>query len=158
MSFMDEDIKEIEVVCAQCSFPTVSEYDDKGTVVGFREEPGPRSEEEALKEGWLDHGMGLYCPKCSLAVLEETAAGAGQANGDIGEIVDEAVMKSLVPEASDYSVREFVRMFRSERISKFRVLAGLPPINLYMPVPRTEEEAREMVAIGAALDAAGKRR
>jgi hypothetical protein len=139
---------ELSVVCANCSYPVVREYDDQGNVKGFREEVAPQNEEQALAEGWLDHGLGLYCPTCSLAVLEEQArdreAGAESGvNGDIGEIIDAQVLRSFVPGISEATVQEFVRMFRSERLSKLRAMAGLEPLPIYRPVAKDEAQAEE---------------
>lgn len=146
---------ELTVVCAQCSFPVIKEHDANGKVTGFHEEVGPADEEAALAEGWLDHGMGLYCPKCSLAVLEESAQAAYHStHADIGEIIDAQVLRTFAPGASDDTVQQFVKMFRAERLSKFRVLAGMEPVQIPAPVPKSEEQAKEFLEVVAALKAA----
>lgn len=53
-----------EVVCGSCSFPIVQDLDEQGRYLGFHEEPAPATEEEALKEGWVEVEFGLLCPKC----------------------------------------------------------------------------------------------
>lgn len=155
------NLDEIEVICTNCSFPTVTEYDEKGKVTSFREEEAPVSEEQALAEGWNDHGLGLYCPNCSLAYLEELHRDqeAGVAVGpsqDTGEILDEAFIRGLVPDALESVVMGYVRIFRADRLNKFRVKAGLPPIQVPAPVPADDAEARDWVRISEALEAKGK--
>jgi hypothetical protein len=150
---------ELAVVCANCSYPVVKEFDDAGRAIGFREELGPKDEEQAQAEGWLDHGLGIFCPKCSLSLLEEQerdkAAGAQSGVlGDIGEMIDEQVMRSLCPGAGPDTIAQFVRMFRSERLSKFRVLAGLEPIAIFSPSPQSDAQAQEFLDLTRALEVA----
>lgn len=149
-------LDEIEVICASCSFPTVTDYDENGKVIGFREEEAPKTEEEALAEGWLDHGLGLFCPKCSLGLLEDLARDRAEgvetgASNDISEIIDRQWLRAKCPNASNDTVEQFVRMYRSLRLSQFRVLAGLEPLPMYTPVPETDEQAVEFLEVGRAL-------
>lgn len=155
---------ELEVVCANCSFPVVEDRDPAtGEFLGHHEEPAPKTTEEALLEGWTDHGLGLFCPKCSLVVLEDLArdreAGASSgASADIGEIIDAHFMRGVCPSASEDTIGQFVRMFRSERLSKFRVLAGLEAISIYAPTPKDEQQALEFLDLAAALKAAKEKK
>lgn len=151
------NLDELEVVCAQCSFPTVSEFDEKGNVIGFHEEPGPKTEAQALAEGWLDHGLGLYCPKCSLSYLQESAAdeAAGASTGasnDFGEILDSQFLKTMHPEVSEETIGIFVQILRRDRLSKLRARAGLPPLEpLPPPEPKTEQQALEFIEVGESI-------
>jgi len=67
-----DPLDEIEVICAQCSYPIMSATHHDGRVVGFQMVEGPATIEEALSQGWTDTGMGLYCPKCSANRAAET--------------------------------------------------------------------------------------
>lgn len=150
---------ELTVVCASCSYPVVRELDEKGEVIAFREEVAPQTEEQAIAEGWLDHGLGLFCPKCSLAELEQQALDQAESaesgvNNDISELIDAQVMRSFCPTVSEDTISQFVKLFRSERLSKLRVKAGLEPIPIYTPVPKDEAQAEEFLAVTAALSAA----
>lgn len=152
---------ELLVVCANCSYPVVREFDAKGDVTGFREEIGPATEEQAVAEGWLDHGMGLYCPKCSLTILEDQAKdNAAQAEtgtaADFGEIIDTQVLRTFCPTASDDTIAQFVKLFRTERLNKFRVLAGLQSIPVFTPTPKDEDQVKEFTAVLKALEGARK--
>jgi hypothetical protein len=150
-------LDEIEVVCAQCAFPTVTEYDEEGNTTGFREEPGPKSEEEALAQGWLDHGLGFYCPKCSLAYLEERAAdeAAGArsgATGDLGELLDEQFLKTMHPTVSDETIAVFVAILRHDRLGKLRAKLGLPGLDpVAAPQPRDEQQVLEFLEVSESI-------
>lgn len=155
---------ELVVVCSNCSFPVVKEYDEGGNVIGFREEIAPVDEETALAEGWLDHGLGLFCPKCSMLELErlatERAVGAeSSVTADFGMIVDSAVIKSLVPSVSEDTLKQFVEMFRCERLNKLRSLTGVGQIlKLPAPQPKNDDQALEFLAVADALTKARERK
>ena len=85
---------EIEVACAQCSFPAVSEYDEAGKLVNFYVAEGaPTTEEEAQEQGWVDHGLGLFCPTCSQDLDEAMGDSAGFERGAIHT----ALIRSFIP-------------------------------------------------------------
>ena len=143
---------ELAVVCPNCSYPVVKDYDEQGKMIGFREESGPLDEDQALEEGWLDHGLGLYCPKCSLLELErmakEKAEGAESlVSGDMGEVVDASIIQGLVPSVSEGTLVQVVRMFRAERLNRFRVLAGMEMIKIPEPVPENDTQAQEFLIV-----------
>lgn len=160
---MDESLN--EVVCCNCSFPTIAEYGDINEfghlpLKGFRVEEGaPRTLEDALKEGWTDHGLGLYCPKCSLSYLEDLAREQEQGvevvvAGDLLEVVDAQILRGLVStgvQVSDDTIDQFVKMYSSQRLNRFRVSMGLEPISLYQPTPKDEAQAEEFVTLGDAI-------
>jgi hypothetical protein len=156
-------LDEIEVICAQCSYPTVAEYDQDGKIISFWEDPeAPKVEEEALAQGWYDFGLGLYCPRCSLSYLEERAREEQEgvvtgSQNDIGEIIDHEVLRALVPGVSEVVLTLFVRIFRHDRLSKLRVRAGLEPLEpMTAPEPRDEAQALEILQVSRALEAAKK--
>lgn len=92
---MSENVEEIEVICSNCAFPTVTEKDDAGKVTGFREEEAPKTEEDALAAGWTDSGLGLLCPPCSVKAGEE--AKIAEAQGEVTGVgaVDPAVREAM---------------------------------------------------------------
>lgn len=155
-------IEELEVVCSNCSFPTVDEFNEDGTFKGFRIEPCTNDLEAALAEGWLDHGMGLVCPKCSLSYLadlerDREAGATNHVGGDGQEIVDAMVLRGLAPEVSEETIELFVQIFRTDRLNKLRALAGYPSITR-TPVPKDEAQALEVIRLGDILKASKEKK
>lgn len=151
-----EELQELEVVCAQCSFPMVQELDEEGEVAGFHIEPGPASEEEAVAAGWTNHEMGLYCPKCSVAYLEELArereAEAGNyAGGGLSDMINGQIFRTFLPDVSRDTIDQFVRMFHSQRIAQLKAAAGMQPDPIYVPHPKNEVQAKEFLKVAELL-------
>jgi hypothetical protein len=150
------DLQELEVVCAQCSFPMVQELNEEGETIGFRVESGPSNEEEAVAAGWTDHGLGLYCPKCSVAYLEdlarERAAEAGNyAGGGLSDMINGQIFRTFLPDVSSDTIDQFVRMFHSQRIAHLKAAAGLQPDPIYVPRPKDEAQAVEFLKVAELL-------
>jgi hypothetical protein len=152
---MDPFVEEIEIICANCSFPTVTEYDDQGRVKSFQELVGPKTYEEATAAGWLDHGLGLYCPQCSLRYLEDKERTEDDQAGavfDFSSVVDQTILKALAPDISDQTIDIFIKVFKFDRLSKVRVRAGLGPLEpLGIPVPENEHQAAEIIKLSELL-------
>ena len=150
------DLEELEVVCAQCSFPMVQEKDENGEVTGFRVEPGPMTEEEAVAAGWHDLGVGLYCPKCSVAHLEDLArereAEAGNYVGaGLGDMINGQVFRMFLPNVSSDTIDQFVRMFQSRRVAQLKTQLGMQPDPIFVPNPKDEAQAEEFLEVAALL-------
>lgn len=149
-----EAVQELEVVCAQCGFPVVAVLDDAGRVVDYQELEAPKTEDEAVAAGWLDHGQGLYCPKCSEAQLELEAEASHQ-NSDVQEMIDREALKALTPDVDSETIEGFVRVFHQDRLSKLRMRAGYPPLPPYEFHPKDAAQAKKVLA---ALDEMRKKR
>lgn len=153
------DTAEIEVICSNCDFPTVVEYDETGKVKSFREEPAPKELEAALKEGWLDHGMGLFCPRCSLTYLEDLAKDKAEGatsgiGGDAFEVFDVMALRSLCPDLSEDTYAQFTKMYRGRRLAKARATLNLPMINIPAPFPKDDAQAQEFMRLVEAIQVA----
>jgi hypothetical protein len=143
---------ELEVVCAQCSFPMVNKFDPDGTFIETIFETGPATYEEAVENGWHDLGLGLFCPKCSVAHLEsevrEQAEGVERgAGGNVATLLDEQVLRTFLPDVSDDTIKQFVRMFQSSRVAHLMSLAGREAPPIFVPHPKTEEQAAEFLKV-----------
>jgi hypothetical protein len=118
---------EIEVICSNCSFPTMVEYDDGGKVKEFVELEAPKTEEAALEAGWTDSGLGLLCPPCSAKAAADAklaeAQGEVTAVGGVDPAAREAMkaaklgtyfgmLKSMHPEISDATLHNFANVLR----------------------------------------------
>lgn len=153
---------EIEVICSVCSFPTVTEEDENGKLLNFREEEAPKTEEEALAAGWTDSGLGLNCPPCSAKAAEEAKlaeeqgeqTGAGPINAELREAMKAVekttyygMLRELHPTASLETIGLFAGILRAcegsrrpstpEELEKF----------LAFTAPKTEEQALEYLAV-----------
>ncbi len=147
-------LDEIEVVCSQCSFPTVTEYDDEGKVLAFREEDAPKTEDDALAAGWTDSGLGLLCPPCSAKAVEEAklAEAQGETTGAGGvpketlrkvesETTYYGMLKSMHPEVSEGTIGVFVE------ILKLNDSGDLDEISERLPQPVDEAQALEFLEV-----------
>jgi hypothetical protein len=150
----------LEFVCVECSFPVVAQHDETGRLIGYKQEATPTTEEEALNAGWTDHGMGMVCPSCSLSHLEDLVRQEDTETAalDFDEFLDAQVMRALAPAVGDATIQEFVKVFKTERLNKLRIKMGLEGIPGYIPVPKDEEQAKEFLALTAALENAKKPR
>jgi hypothetical protein len=145
---------EIEVICQQCGFPTVATYDENGKLTGFHEEPGPATEDEALAQGWLDHGFGLYCPSCSLTHLEEQRQEEAQgvrvgAELDLDSMFERQALQGMG--VSEDTAEQFTALLRAQRYNKYRRLSGFEPLPLPTPTPKDEAQAEEFLRVAAVL-------
>lgn len=151
--------EEIEVICCNCSFPIEQLFDESGKFLSFKEHPAPKTMEEAMGAGWLDHGLGLYCPKCSLTYLEEVErdreAGAETgARSDYEEMMNLAAFQQLCPDVSIETARVFISIFRHNRLRKLRASLNLPPLEpMATPEPKDEAQGLEFLKVTEALKA-----
>lgn len=151
--------EEIEVICCNCSFPVESIFDENGKFESFKEHPAPKTMEEAMEAGWLDHGLGLYCPKCSLTYLEdlerdqEAGAETG-ARSDYEELMNLAAFQEICPDVSIETARVFIAIFRHNRLRKLRAAMNLPPLEpMATPEPKDEAQALEFLKVTEVLAA-----
>lgn len=146
------DLSELEIVCANCSYPAVTTYDEEGKLLSYEEAPGaPKTEEEAAKMGWYDHGVGLYCPKCSLQALQDSDESS--VGFDAAEVIDRQVLKSFVADLDPRVEEAFVNIFRYDRLRKLREKLGLPKLDPMTP-PAVEDDimAEQFIAINKKLE------
>jgi hypothetical protein len=154
-------LEEIEVVCVNCSFPTVTEYDDSGKVAAFREEEAPKTEEEALAAGWTDCGLGLNCPKCSASAAKEQAL-ADEQGVESGASLNRAkeareaaeqttyfgMLRAIHPEVSIETIGMFSELLRAYE-SGGRGASTPEEIEKFVAwmAPKTEKQAAEYLAV-----------
>lgn len=151
--------EEIEVICSQCSFPTVTIMDDSGkTVVEFHEEPGPKTEEEALAGGWTDTGLGLLCPKCTVKYKADAAreqeegveSGPGtervpEIRTAVGATTFGGMLRAMHPNVSNLTISLFANLLDQHEMSKSDAVVEYE--KLRFPEPTTELQAREFLAV-----------
>lgn len=150
---------ELNVVCAQCSFPAIEFRDEAGEIVEIEYAEGPETEEEAVELGWTDHGVGLFCPKCSVSLLEDMRRDREQfeepRSEELSSTIDRSVITALCPNVSSDTVNQFVKMFAIERSNTLRIEAGLKTIPFPSLEPKDIGQEFEFLQV---LEALAKRR